>query len=802
MVGQNIGRSTQDLSPGTLIHDRYLVLNDNILIDLHPANPPEMPGEISILLETYLKLSHLIPHLPKVYSSVTIENKEYILLEDSAIYPYIMPVVPEHENQNSVQSGTLMPTLQSEWAIATPFRLLNWVYQITTLWDALSRFNATETLFCMDCIRVDGGLVKLLELRLNPKKKDNHTLPLLLQYLIHYNDQSEGKADLTIMRRLRDMYERLIHAPEEDHSYLLCEWLDQEMIHHSSGSLGVTIVTQTDQGPNRNRNEDSCYPTSTQRFTQRQSYSTDLEKPLLVVCDGIGGHEGGNIASSLAIETFTKVLRDRIPKSSGDQTQIDTVSVIEDGIRVSNDAISNRNDQEGRSDRQRMGTTIVLARVEGQQVQIAHVGDSRAYRVTTKGCYQITVDDDIASREVRLGYTLYREALQHNGSGALTQALGMVSSSLLHPTVRTSFVDEDCIFLLCSDGLSDFDRIEEFWSKELIPVLYGQAKLADACQNLIELANAHNGHDNVTVGLLHCKVQSENPNYSSNVSNTSNRSTLRPLWSAKPKNKSNKAAQTPTQNLKLLDSDQSPQELSSRKTRAKTKLLQSRQTRNSGSNSSQGKWIFLFSLLAGIAIVTGLLALLFNPNRLQKGDDPLVESKITPSPGNPLLPDGLKVNQLIKVLPPIAPAPTNPSPGQVPVKRPVAPASLDLLPNPGFPLKGDIDIRVGEIKPGSILRVVDRQMVSIGNNNSASNSSGNTTLVPWVKLQICTTEVIGDLNQAAGDLKQLKPGIEGWHSETTLLSQIAPTSVPLSPSANKACPVINPTPSLGTKSGG
>ncbi len=758
-----VGQDRQCLSPGTTINDRYLVLDRNILLDRHPANPPEMPREISILLEAYLKLSHFIPHLPKVYSAVTHEGEEQILLEETAIYPYVVPVTSDPGQHQEIQAGTLMPTLQSEWAIATPFRLLNWVYQITRLWEPLNRFNATETLFCMDCIRVDGGLVKLLELRFNPKKKDNHTLPLLLQYLIHYNDQSEGKADLTVMRRLRDMYERLIHEPEEDHSYLLCEWLDQEMIHHSAGSLDVTIVTQTDQGPNRSRNEDSCYPKPTQSFTQRQSRSNDTEKPLLVVCDGIGGHEGGNIASNLAIETFTKVLHDRIPKAAGYQNQVDTANVIEDGIRVSNDAISDRNDQEGRSDRQRMGTTIVLARVEGQRIQIAHVGDSRAYRITAKGCYQLTVDDDIASREARLGYTLYREALQHNGSGALTQALGMVSSSLLHPTVRTSFVDEDCIYLLCSDGLSDFDRIEEFWAQELIPVLYGRVKLADACQNLIELANAHNGHDNVTVGLLHCKLQADN------LMNPSARSTLLPLWSSKSK-------RAVEQNLQPSDSTQRPQGKRS-KTYAKTQLLQKTRP-NHRSNAAQGKWIFLLSLLAGIAIVMGLLALFSNSNRLQKGDDPLAGSKINPNPGNPLLPDGLKVNQLIKVLPPIAPAPVNPIPGQSPVQNPEAPASLDLLPNPGLPLKGELDIRVGEIKPGSILRVVGRQMVSIGSNAS----------VPWVKLQVCSTEAIGDV-------KQLKPGVEGWHSEAMLLSQITPTSAILPTSANSACPMLNPAPS-------
>ncbi|MCY7407897.1 MAG: protein phosphatase 2C domain-containing protein, partial [Alkalinema sp. CAN_BIN05] len=467
-----------------------------------------------------------VPHAPKVYCVLEINGKDYIVLEETAIYPYVISVIPKHETTIEAKAGTLMPTLQECWGSASNIRLLNWVYQIAILWDKFKALGVSQTLFEPYCIRVDGGLIKILELRFNSKKTVDNTLPVLLQHLIHYTDQSDTKPDPIIIHRLREIYERLIHEAEGDQSYLLREWVDQQVIQHTPGSLNIEIVTQTDQGPNRKRNEDACYPTSTQKVTSTRSKSIDLEKPLLVVCDGIGGHEGGNIASNLAIETLTSVLNTRIPKAVGYVQKVDTTEVLQEGIQVSNDVISDRNDQEGRSDRQRMGTTIVLARVEGQRLQLVHVGDSRAYRITSRACYQLTVDDDIASREVRLGYTLYRDALQRNGAGALTQALGMVSSSLLHPRIQTSFIDEDCIYLLCSDGLSDYDRIEQCWAQELIPVLQGRIQLTDACQNLIEIANAQNGHDNVTVGLLYCRVPDETL-----LSNRSlNRSTLLPIW--------------------------------------------------------------------------------------------------------------------------------------------------------------------------------------------------------------------------------------------------------------------------------
>ena len=82
-----------------------------------------------------------------------------------------------------------------------------------------------------------------------------------------------------------------------------------------------------------------------------------------------------------------------------------------------------------------MGTTVVMALPIAPAMYITHVGDSRAYWITRHNCHQITLDDDLASREVRLGYAVYRQALQHSGSGSLVQALGMSTSASLTKTL-------------------------------------------------------------------------------------------------------------------------------------------------------------------------------------------------------------------------------------------------------------------------------------------------------------------------------------------------------------------------------
>ncbi|NEQ18966.1 MAG: serine/threonine-protein phosphatase, partial [Microcoleus sp. SIO2G3] len=257
------------------------------------------------------------------------------------------------------------------------------------------------------------------------------------------------------------------------------------------------------------RNEDACYPPS----------GSVLSKPpqptaLAIVCDGIGGHEGGNVASNLAIETIQQQLQDLTKAFSEHTDPVTLLADLESAAAAANDKISQRNDNEHRQGRQRMGTTLVMALHIANEMYIAHVGDSRAYWITRHGCYQVTLDDDVASREVRLGYATYRDAVQQGASGSLVQALGMSASNSLHPTSQRFILDEDCIFLLCSDGLSDFDRVEQYWETEILPIITEKDNVLKVTEKLLEIANNQNGHDNVTIAVVHCQVKYSEPNSS------------------------------------------------------------------------------------------------------------------------------------------------------------------------------------------------------------------------------------------------------------------------------------------------
>lgn len=485
-----VGDGIEGFKTGKLLADRYLVKRDRILLDTKPGFIPLFPTDISDVVLPYLRLFSYQLHVPQVYGKLPSlkknQNQEILLLEQSPIF-----------SDRKDSQPALLPKLTAVWKNTSTMRQLNWLWQIAHLWQPFSYLGVARSLLEPKLLRVEGSLVRLLEL---------------------YPDREE----LTL-KELGQLWREWVNEakpPITDFLAELCQQMIREQISidevigqldHVLEKIGLEqtrtfqVATLTDTGPTRQRNEDACYP----------DHGSFLAIPidsqaLTVVCDGIGGHEGGNIASNLAIETVVSQVSgwQNQKQSSGEEiSHFDLINQLESAVCDANDRISQQNDREGKFDRQRMGTTLVMTLTHHHQIYVTHIGDSRIYWITSNGCHQVTLDDDVASREVRLGYSLYREALQQIGAGSLVQALGMSSSNNLHPTVQRLILDEDSIFLLCSDGLSDNDRVEQFWDTEILPVLAGKIDLATAAAKLIEIANTQNGHDNVTIGLVYCQVR-------------------------------------------------------------------------------------------------------------------------------------------------------------------------------------------------------------------------------------------------------------------------------------------------------
>lgn len=502
--------------------ERYILVNPRIVLDTKPGMPPETPLDIPGNFTPYLKLAAYGLHIPQVYGRLTLPQgrsySEIWLLEDAPIYTS-SPLAytlgngtsspgREKPKGNSVRAneGQLLPELTGVWQDAPAVRQLNWLWQLANLWQPLVTEGVASSLLSPTLVRIEGSLVRLLELQL-----DQNPAPTFQQLGQLWSQLLSG-ASPTIAGFLQQLCTQLVegHIRTSDQLVALLDGGLKEC--GRSLVRNYQIITRTDSGPSRPHNEDACYPPSGQLITPSRGASA-----LAIVCDGIGGHEGGEVASGLAIDT----LREQVEKLPNDPENWNPTALtleLETATCAANDIISQQNDREGRSERQRMGTTLVMARTAAHEMYITHVGDSRIYWVTRYNCHQVTLDDDLASREVRLGYALYRNAVQQPTSGSLVQALGMAPSATLHPTVQRFVLDEDCVFLLCSDGLSDNDRVEQYWQTELLPILNGQIDLPTAATRLIQIANTQNGHDNATIALIHCKVMPSKETGQTNVS--------------------------------------------------------------------------------------------------------------------------------------------------------------------------------------------------------------------------------------------------------------------------------------------
>jgi protein phosphatase len=488
-----VGEDAPSLKIGQMLaNNRYMVVSSRVLLDTKPGWQPEVVERVPAFITPYLRLVEHRPHVPQVYGAIPFNRSgrrtsTLWLLEKTPIFS---------EGLGAAFAGKVMPEITESWKSAGSMRQLNWLWQIANLWDPMQVEGVSKTLLHPEVLRVEGGLLRTIELMPNGDSRPK------LAELGKLWKMWQKNARIGIAQVLDKICNQLVKEEITTATQLIA-MLDEGL--RTVGQkqfLNCNYLTLSHTGPTREQNEDACYPASGEALYQNTGYDLSLT----IVCDGVGGHQGGEVASALAIDTIHRRIENVLNKPENRYPDSITIQ-IENSTCVANDQISLRNDSENRQERERMGTTMVMSLIYGHEAYLAHIGDSRIYRITRTGCHQMTLDDDLATREVRLNGILYREALGMSSSGSLFQALGMNSSTSLHPNIRRLIVDEECIFLLCSDGVSDRDRVDQYWQKEILPVLEGKVDLATACQRMINMANTQNGHDNATISLVHCQVK-------------------------------------------------------------------------------------------------------------------------------------------------------------------------------------------------------------------------------------------------------------------------------------------------------
>jgi serine/threonine protein phosphatase PrpC len=207
---------------------------------------------------------------------------------------------------------------------------------------------------------------------------------------------------------------------------------------------------------------------------------------LLVVCDGMGGHDGGRVASTTAIQVLQSLFETAPPEGASARL---LRSMVETAGRAVH-ALAGPDDDEHRP-----GSTCVAVLFGRAAPVVAHVGDSRAYRLRNGKLEKLTHDHSLVNDLVLAGIMSPADAHNHPDVHRITRALGMTAQVVVDIKELSDLLRNDC-FLLCSDGLTDLVTDEEIAQ---ILENSGTADLKAKCTSLIELAKKRGGHDNVTV---------------------------------------------------------------------------------------------------------------------------------------------------------------------------------------------------------------------------------------------------------------------------------------------------------------
>jgi protein phosphatase len=269
--------------------------------------------------------------------------------------------------------------------------------------------------------------------------------------------------------------------------------------------ISLVDAGDTDRGGHRQHNED-FFGIATQVESHRNNHGKTIKaQGIYVVCDGMGGHAAGEVASQMAVKSLLEYFQATMLNGFPHNTE------IAEGIAIANQKIYDINQSNASSGSGRMGTTLVMMIIKDTNVAIAHVGDSRIYRVSRKGkLEQMTVDHEVGQQAIQNG--LEPEiAYARPDAYQLTQALGPHNNHYIQPDIRFFEVEEDCLLLLCSDGISDNDFVEEHWEEMLLPYISSSKDVDRGLRKLMEAANEYNGHDNLTGVLVRLKVRPQIP---------------------------------------------------------------------------------------------------------------------------------------------------------------------------------------------------------------------------------------------------------------------------------------------------
>jgi protein phosphatase len=521
------------------LDSRYEVLDANQfpiqILDREPLKPAEIdtPPERAV---PYLELEpYLNQILPLLYNTWQDDDRDYLVLESRTHLTQLSTFLKKNKQ---------IPMLQ----------ILHWFYEMVDLWDVLEPYSLCQSLLTLSNLRLDDDGLLCLEQLLSdgtiaPSLKNLGTIwqTLLAQLTqtqsaslhiliadlctesVSTSDQLRSRLKAISQETQADFIDSEIEImsdpqlpdasipdsePPDDDAVTAFANVEAESDDMPTIVLPMQLFSlddagRTDIGRQRTHNED-CFGIDT-IVDKVQSPTGKLVKArgLYVLCDGMGGHASGEVASQMALDSLREFFRQYWQEIDEGKAapKLPSADVIRDAIQRANKEIYNVNQEGSRSGSGRMGTTLVMLLIHDTEAAIAHVGDSRLYRYTRKiGLQQVTLDHEVGQREILRGVDP-DIAYGRPDAYQLTQALGPRDEYFVNPDVQFFEINEDMVLVLASDGLTDNDLLETYWQSHVDPMLSSQTNLDQSVANLIELANQYNGHDNITAIAVRAKVR-------------------------------------------------------------------------------------------------------------------------------------------------------------------------------------------------------------------------------------------------------------------------------------------------------
>lgn len=492
------------------------------VLDCQPLQSPLLASaaaieEIPAIAKTYLALqTQLHQVIPAIQDAWQSDDVDFIVIEDRSDWQQLVALW--QDDQTSVP------------------QMLNCLHEMMQLWIALEPWQCQQSLLEIANLRIDeDGVLALQRLY----SQDDSTTLQNLGYVWYRLFQETQRTQIgVVVKLINALQSGSIQSIDELKSHLesiAAELQDQfalttpvtadsptnlddslqaevETFNTSESMttvlLPVTLFSledagSTDVGRQREHNEDFFGIETTIHKLDTPGDRSIQARGLYILCDGMGGHAGGEVASKLAVQTLKQYFETHW------QSELPDEKTIREAVKLANQAIYDLNQQDARAGVGRMGTTLVMALVQNTQVAVAHVGDSRLYRISRQsGLEQVTTDHEVGQREILRGIEP-DIAYGRPDAYQLTQALGPREASYVNPDVQFLELKEDSLMLLTSDGLSDHELLEHHWHTHLEPLLSSEANLHQGLANLIDLANHYNGHDNITAILIRAKVRAK-----------------------------------------------------------------------------------------------------------------------------------------------------------------------------------------------------------------------------------------------------------------------------------------------------